>query len=175
MAGIPIIASVLEFFRNRYPSLNPATNLTDMFPANSLETWQCPDITSRSQLSDPHQHFTHHSSDCVTDGTPDIAGLVAVLERALQLPAALVAEYIPAWQTQLDLVPALPLTTADSLAIIAHGALLPPSPSNSENTNLYPVHPFRLFGVGKPNLPLARNTYQTRMFPCNDGVLLIDV
>ena len=110
------------------------------------------------------------SSDCVTDGTPDIAGLVAVIERALQLPEPLIAQYIATWQSQLYLVPSLPITTSDGLSIIAHGALLPPSPSNSENTNLYPVHPFRLFGVDKPNLQLARDTYQTRMFPCNDGL-----
>jgi hypothetical protein len=36
---------------------------------------------------------------------------------------------------------------------------------NSENPELYPVFPYRLFGPGKPDLKLARNTYAARLFP----------
>jgi hypothetical protein len=39
--------------------------------------------------------------------------------------------------------------------------------SNSENPELYVAFPYRLYGVGKPNLELARSTYAARLFPQN--------
>ena len=47
------------------------------------------------------------------------------------------------------------LSTANGTSVILPGAVTPQKNSNDENTQLYPVHPFRLFGVGKPNLALA--------------------
>lgn len=61
------------------------------------------------------------------------------------------------------------LSTANGTSVILPGAVTPQKNSNDENTQLYPVHPFRLFGVGKPNLALAVNTYLHRPFPCNKG------
>ena len=41
---------------------------------------------------------------------------------------------------------------------------------NSENTENYINHPFRIFGIGKPtDLSLAQQTYLERHSPCNDG------
>lgn len=40
---------------------------------------------------------------------------------------------------------------------------------NSENTELYSIQPFRLYGVGKPGLSLARQTYAERLSHCNIG------
>jgi len=36
---------------------------------------------------------------------------------------------------------------------------------NVENPELYTVFPYRIYGVGKPDLPLARDTYAARRFP----------
>ena len=44
--GLPTLESVLTFYRERYPNRD-ANNKTDMFPAQALETWQCPDPQSR--------------------------------------------------------------------------------------------------------------------------------
>ena len=41
--------------------------------------------------------------------------------------------------------------------------------SNSENTELYAVFPYRLYGVGRPDLDLARATYQARGHRHNHG------
>jgi hypothetical protein len=35
---------------------------------------------------------------------------------------------------------------------------------NEENTELYTVFPYRLFGVGKPHLEIGQNTYDARQF-----------
>jgi hypothetical protein len=36
---------------------------------------------------------------------------------------------------------------------------------NAENPQLYVAFPYRLYGVGKPGLELARDTYAARLFP----------
>jgi hypothetical protein len=38
-------------------------------------------------------------------------------------------------------------------------------PRNRENPELYAVFPYRLYGVGKPHLNLARDTYAARLYP----------
>ena len=35
----------------------------------------------------------------------------------------------------------------------------------SENPELYTVFPYRLYGVGKPDLTMARDTYKARIYP----------
>ena len=35
---------------------------------------------------------------------------------------------------------------------------------NGENTQLYAVFPYRIYGLDKPNLVLATNTYNLRLF-----------
>ncbi len=49
------------------------------------------------------------------------------------------------------------------------------NPRNSENPELYAIYPFRLFGLGKPDLDLAKATFAVRRFKNNgcwsqDGV-----
>src|SRR5262249_41187783 len=38
-------------------------------------------------------------------------------------------------------------------------------PKNHENPELYTVFPYRLYGIGKPDLDLARDTYAARLYP----------
>ena len=40
---------------------------------------------------------------------------------------------------------------------------------NSEHPELYPLHPFRVFGVGKPDMAAAELAYARRAHPCNIG------
>merc|ERR1719356_1242234 len=69
---LPIPVAVVEAFRQRFPKRDTATGKIDMWPAQALETYQCPDPTSRDT--------------CPTNPTTDIAGLMAVLPRLLALP-----------------------------------------------------------------------------------------
>ena len=88
-----------RYYREHYPGINTTTNKTHIFPSQSLETWQCPDIPPVA-------------SNCVTNPTPDIAGLRAVLPRLLKLPAHLTtAAQRAAWGKQLSPLPELPVAT----------------------------------------------------------------
>jgi alpha-L-fucosidase 2 len=110
--------------------------------------------------------------------TPDIAGLKAVLPRILALPAEWTSpEQRDAWKKVLADLPAIPIgkTANGKLPPFAQGDLagtptiLPAESygktSNAENPELYVVFPYRLYGVGKPDLSLALTTFAGRRFP----------
>jgi hypothetical protein len=128
-----------------------------MFPAQALETHQCPDPTSRAS--------------CATNPSTDVSGLRAVLTRLLSLPPSLpfVSEHMrTAWQRQLDALPSLEFdATSGAISPVAPGYTL--GDHNSEKTALYPLHPFRVYGVGKRGLDTALATYRARSHPCNNG------
>jgi hypothetical protein len=110
--------------------------------------------------------------------TPDIAGLKSVLPRMLALPAEWTSpEQRDAWNKVLADLPANPIgkTANGKLPPFGKGdpdgtpTILPAESygktSNAENPELYVAFPYRLYGVGKPDLSLARNTFAARRFP----------
>lgn len=114
-----------------------------------------------------------------TNPAPDIAGLMDVLPRLLALPHdATTPEQRATWEHTLADLPPLPrgLTddkgktpqTSETASPSGHEILWPAQKfgkfENVENPELYSVFPFRLFGVGLPQLDLARATYDARAF-----------
>jgi hypothetical protein len=110
--------------------------------------------------------------------TPDVAGLLSVLPRLLSLPHDLSSDaQRGSWSSLLKTLPSLPMgtTTKGKIPPNAQGdpsgkrILLPAQkydgPKNHENPELYTVFPYRLYGLGKPDLDLARDTYAARLFP----------
>lgn len=61
------------------------------------------------------------------------------------------------------------MKASDNSTIIKPAEILPPKNMNTENVELYTVHPYRVYQFFKPGLDLAINTYKHRRFPCNDG------
>jgi alpha-L-fucosidase 2 len=116
---------------------------------------------------------------------PDIAGLMFVLPRLLALPETLtMAEQRSRWKQMLVDLPPLPRGTTNAEGkqpepeteadpagkpILWTAAHWTPTrngrPGNVENPELYAVFPYQLFGVGLPDLELARNTFSARRFP----------
>lgn len=128
-------------------------------------------------LMSPAQSIETYQTDAVNP-TPDIAGLMSVLPRLLALPANLAGEsQRTEWERVLKDLPPLPLGTTAKGKLPRKGAgepdgkrvILPAQkyggPRNSENPELYTVFPYRLYGVGKPDLELARNTFAARLYP----------
>jgi alpha-L-fucosidase 2 len=110
--------------------------------------------------------------------TPDIAGLMSVLPRLLALPPGLTTETQRAmWKRTLTDLPPLPLGRTDANGKIPEDGKAAPDgkpiilpaekyskPLNVENTELYAVFPYHLYGVGLPDLEIARNTYAAKLF-----------
>ncbi|MFT3680142.1 MAG: DUF5703 domain-containing protein [Ferruginibacter sp.] len=102
----------------------------------------------------------------VHNPAPDIAALHAVLPRLISLPAVIAdAGLRKEWGRLLSTLPELPVGLKNDQPVLLPytGPQVIPS-HNSENPELYSVYPFRLYGLGKPNLALARNTFDTRRF-----------
>jgi alpha-L-fucosidase 2 len=151
---VPFADAVLTYYDLHWPRGDDGK--IKLSPVQSLETYQVNAVNP----------------------TPDIAGLKNVLPRLLALSPELTShEERAAWNKMLTDLPAIAIgKTADGkLSPSGKGdpngerAILPAEhygkASNSENPELYVTFPYRLYGVGKPDLDLARTTFAARRFP----------
>jgi hypothetical protein len=151
---VPFAEAILAYYDQHWP--RGADGKIRFSPAQSIETYQL---------------------DAVNP-TPDIAGLDSVLPRLLALPGAMVSsQQRQAWKRLLTDLP--PIATGRTV----NGKLPPLAKSdpagtptilpaeqygatrNGENPQLYVAFPYRIYGVGKPDLKLARDTFAARLFP----------
>ena len=110
---------------------------------------------------------TYHGA---TNPTCDVAGLRWVLDRLVLLPQGLVsAELRQDWARLRKEIPPVPLIGESGTQCINFAEVVNGGPLNVENAELYAVFPFRLFGVGKPDLEIARRTFANRVFMGNRG------
>jgi hypothetical protein len=134
---LPVANNVIRFF-DRYYRTDDAGKLV-MHPSMALETWW----------------------DC-TNPMPEIAGLAGICKRLLALPEGLTNEMDREFlQAFLEKLPALPLRDTPS------GTALAPADRyankrNVENPSLYAVFPFRLIGLGRPNIEWGINALKHR-------------
>jgi hypothetical protein len=112
----------------------------------------------------------------VHNPAPDLAGLRAVLPRMIALPDEVVAAtgvgavsggdknagaLKNEWERLLSMLPELP---ADSGRLLPYTGPQTAHARNLENPELYSIYPFRLYGLDKPGLELARHTFEVRKF-----------
>ena len=154
MEVVPFADAIITFYANHWP--RDPNGKIHMAPVQSLETYEI---------------------DAVNP-TPDIAGLKSVIPRLLALPEKFTSpEQRNFWARTLDDLPPIPIGKT------AHGKLPPDgvgdadgrptilpaekygTTHNYENPELYVAYPYRLYGVGKPDLQLARDTFDARRFP----------
>ncbi len=91
--------------------------------------------------------------------TPDIAGLMVVIPKAKQL--AKDAALIDLCNKLEKQIPAIPMKEKNGKKLIApihaYKRII-----NVEYPELYPIFPFRLYGIGKPDLDIAVNTFKDK-------------
>ena len=110
-------------------------------PAASLETWH----TAVNPL-------------------PEIAGLGTQLPRLFGLREGLATDdQRTRWQRILKDLPPIPKGTKEGLPVILPAETFARE-ANYESPELYSVFPYPVYGIDKPDLELARNTYATRKF-----------
>lgn len=152
---VPFADAIVTYYDEHYP--RGSDKKLVMVPAQSLETYQLVAVTP----------------------TPDLAGLRSVLPRMVALPQEVAGgDRIAAWQKLLASLPEIPVGHATDkgktppmgvgdpkgMQVILP-ALQYGKTSNSENPELYVSFPYHLFGVDKPDLQLARDTYAARRSP----------
>ncbi|MFP4502254.1 MAG: DUF5703 domain-containing protein [Candidatus Hydrogenedentota bacterium] len=143
--GLPLVDAFVTFYFEHYPRNDDgALRIT---PSQALETWWD-----------------------ATNPAPPIAGLMRVLDGLIALPAHLVDEEARKRYTQWRAaLPPLPKETRDGETVLAPAEELPPKPTNSENPELYAIFPYRLFGVSREDLELARRTFKQRRVKGHTG------
>ena len=110
---------------------------------------------------DPDQSIETYQ-DGVINATPDVAGLRAVVQRLLALPANVTdAAARRRWQRFQGELPELPMITRDGKKLVLPAEKFG-GRANCENPELYTVFPFRIYGVGKPDLDIGRATFAAR-------------
>jgi hypothetical protein len=142
---LPIADGVMTYYANHYPKDNNGKLV--MKPAQSLETWWD-----------------------VINPLPETAGLHKVLTDLLQLPTDLTsAAQRSRWKALQTALPPIPTTGENGeLRILPFETNLG-TKGNMENPELYAVFPFRLYGVGKPDLDVGVRTYDARETKVNVG------
>jgi hypothetical protein len=81
----------------------------------------------------------------------------------LELPAErLPADTAARWRELQKALPPIPVREQDGVRMLAAAAAYDPKRSNCESPELYAVFPFRLYGLGKPDLEVARAAFTRR-------------
>jgi len=135
---LPLAEPIIAFYDRHYPR-DPDGKLR-LEPSQALETWQ--------KAINP---------------LPPIAGLHVALDRLLALPEGIIpAEQRQAWQRLRGELPDVPKKQADGGAILLPAGKILQGARNSENPELYAIFPYRLYGVGKPDIEVGRATFARR-------------
>lgn len=109
---------------------------------------------------------------------PDIAGLMCVLPRLIALPENLTTySQRIIWKKMLADLPPIPLGKTGADGKIPPDGQADPNgqtiilpaekyskPNNVENVELYTLFPYHIYGVGLPDLDIAKNTYAAKLF-----------
>ena len=142
---IPLIESCLTFFFEHYQKEGYRNSVIPLdekgkliiYPGSGLETYK----------------VTYNSSST-------IAALQTVVNRFLELPEKyLNSEQRSLWERYFDMIPPIPFRTMEGYKTIAP-AVVWSRISNVEIPQLYPVYPYGIYGVGKPDLDVAINTWK---------------
>jgi alpha-L-fucosidase 2 len=141
---VPLVSEVLTFYDKHW---NRGNNGKILFsPAMSLETF--------------------HKA---VNPLPEIVGIRAVAEKMLALSGNLLNETQRRQYIHLiNDLPEIPLRVVNNDTVIAPAAEFSDK-QNVENPELYAVFPYRTFGIGKPDLDLAKRTFAIRIHKDNFG------
>jgi hypothetical protein len=141
---VPIADEVVTFYEQHYPKPEPGK--ARFVPAMSLETW--------------------HTAE---DPLPVIVGLRTVLTRLLALPDSLsTPEQRAKWSRFLAELPETPMAEENGKKWILPARTFSVK-KNSENPELYAVFPYRAYGLGKPDLEVALETWNRRLVKATGG------
>lgn len=131
---VPFATQTIRFFKEHWPVIDRRYSF---IPANSLEQfWDC------------------------LNPVDYIAGLKYTLAGLGKLPEELVADDLKAeWDACSKAVPDMPVSDGKILPAYEYG-----QGRNFENPELYAIFPFRLYGLGLPDMNVAVKTYESRVF-----------
>ena len=166
--GLELVMMLLdryEFTRDekflRTSLLPMATNVTTFFD----EHWSR-DARGKIRFDPAMALETYHEA---VNPSAEIAALRAVLPRLLALSSRAVTEAQRArWRRTLSDLPELPLAQREGKKVLSPAEQFS-NKANIENPELYAIFPYRLYGVGRPDLDLARRSFENRIHKASGG------
>ncbi|MDQ0639323.1 hypothetical protein QF042_002888 [Pedobacter sp. W3I1] len=140
---LPLIESSLTFFKEHYTYLAKqrgakaldAEGHLVLYPGSGAETYK----------------MTYNS-------TSTIAALKTVLERLIALPSLSETKKAE-WAAMLKTIPAISFRQFDNHTTISPAKVWERI-NNQESSQLYPVYPWGIYGIGEPGLDTAINTFK---------------
>jgi hypothetical protein len=147
---LPIAAAITEFYDQHYR--RDERDKIRFEPAQSLETW----------------HWA-------VNPLPEIAGLNYLLPKLLELDvpddvgrkSINMDELRARLKRMLAELPPIPVGDKGGRRVVLPAERFDKK-KNTENPELYCVFPYRMYGMGKPDLELARDTFAVRLHPSHD-------
>ena len=134
---LPHADEITKFYDLHYQ--RDASGKLHFDPAQSLETWH----TAINPL-------------------PEIVALKTLMPRLLELPDGLAtADQRSRWHRLLNDVPPVPVGEKNGKKVLLPADAFSRE-MNVENPELYGVFPYHFYGLGKPDLQLARDTFSVR-------------
>ncbi len=141
---VPFVSEILTFYNQHWKRGDDGKILFS--PAMSLETF-------------------HRA----VNPLPEIVGIRKVAEKMLALPERLTSEaQRKQWAQLIRDLPEVPLRLVNNETVIAPAKEFYEK-ANVENPELYAIFPYRTYGIGKPDLELAKRTFAARVQKENGG------
>ncbi len=136
---LPFASEIIDFYRLHYPKGTDGKIVFE--PAQALETYW----------------------EGTINPMPEVAGLTSVLSRFVSFPDDFAGiGFKNKCRELLELLPAVPTGQKNGKGVLLPGEKLGPK-NNVENPELYAIFPYRLFGIGKPSLEIAQNSFEMRV------------
>ncbi|MFC1738745.1 DUF5703 domain-containing protein [Planctomycetota bacterium] len=137
---LPMADEVITFYDQHYK--HDENGKLYIYPSQSLETWW----------------------NCANPA-PELAGLRFMLNELLGMDNSLTSKkQRKHWKRFLGELPELPRRKANGETILAAAESFEDTQThNIENPELYAVFPYRLYGLDKPDLEMARKTFDNRL------------
>ena len=158
----PIVSLTLDFFRQHYTKRDGDGRVV-IWPTQALEKYKC--ATMPQQAGAAWQ--PPNATNCIENDTPTVVALHVLLERVLRLPvdAVPVGTITEAmrteWRQFQAILPPVPVQVGNVESVLPYGSY-PANYNETVNRNgyetpeMFPVHPYRFFSVGRETLGVKR-------------------
>ena len=156
---LPLVTETVDFFLQHFPN-RTADDEYVIWPTQVLESFWCVgwDVVNNRP-----------PAECVVNDLPTVAGLYTLLEKTLALPVGvLTASQVASYSMFYQQLPPLPTAVVNGITVLLPAKVYNASARHNEETpELYSVHPYRRFTVGRAvtqgvNLSMAIDNFNTR-------------
>jgi hypothetical protein len=158
--GLELLTLMLDYYEysgdTAFLQSNAIPYGHDLF--HFIETFYTNRVGGRIVIGPIHAVETYWDT---TNATTVVAGMNAVLDRFLALPAELLTTTQAAYFASIKaMTPGVPLQQINYETTLAPAQNWNPKRNNVEEPELYPIYPFGLYGIGTTNRAVGVNTFE---------------